>query len=82
MKQYVIVREAAPGLYQFIRDLEGDDVKDVYTEDLGDAEKFDETRAISERIDDEFLGVLKYDEFGRIEGYERVADEDTDLPQI
>lgn len=72
---FVIGREVVPGKYHFIRDLHAAGIDDIYTEDLDSADRFDETTAIRERVDDEFVAVLKFDEHGGIESYEQVTDE-------
>lgn len=75
IKQYVLVMEVSEGVHHFMRNLSGDD---CFTDDIGCAEVFDERTAVRERIDEEFVAVLKYDEDGGIVGFERVFEEGAD----
>lgn len=69
--KYVLVMEVSDGIFHFMRDLNGDN---CFTDDIGCAEVFDERAAIRERIDEEFIAVLKYDQDGGIQGFERVVE--------
>ncbi len=62
MGKYVLVRREDDGSDIFVRELSGED---SYTDDLGNALVFDaEYEASRQRIDDERVAELTYDEHG------------------
>lgn len=76
MDRYILVIHEEGKEPKFAHELHGDD---SYTDDIGCALEFEtEREAIFERIDDERVAKLLYDEDGAITGYEIIGEDGKD----
>ncbi|WP_028589441.1 hypothetical protein [Paenibacillus massiliensis] len=73
MKEYILVRDNSEEQYEFAKLLaDGSDSSD-YVDDIKEATVFNTySEASRERIDDEYLGELEYDDKGKISGFKKV----------